>query len=88
MRPFHAVLLLLVALAGCERATPPPPAPGPSEADVEYRAWLSYIQPGSTDGGWRSIRWRPRLWEGVREAQAADRPLLLWMMSGHPLGFT
>jgi hypothetical protein len=46
------------------------------------------ILPGSDELTWREIPWRAALWEGVLEAQAAEKPLLLWAMNGHPLGCT
>ena len=37
---------------------------------------------------WSSIPWRPNLAVAIDEARAKDRPILLWMMNGHPCGMT
>ncbi|MEM9379231.1 MAG: hypothetical protein AAGB93_04705 [Planctomycetota bacterium] len=36
---------------------------------------------------WRDIPWRTNLADGIADAADADRPLLLWLMNGHPAGF-
>lgn len=50
--------------------------------------WRDHIAPVAAESRWRQIGWRPSLTEGLRDAAAADRPLLLWLMNGHPLGCT
>jgi hypothetical protein len=37
---------------------------------------------------WRKIPWRPNLAEAIVEAREMDKPILLWMMNGHPCGMT
>lgn len=37
---------------------------------------------------WSEIPWRPSLAEAIEEARKADKPILLWMMNGHPCGMT
>ena len=37
---------------------------------------------------WEQIPWQPDLGEAVREARQQDKPILLWMMNGHPAGMT
>ena len=37
---------------------------------------------------WRRIPWRIELLAAQREAAAADKPLFIWAMDGHPLGCT
>lgn len=37
---------------------------------------------------WEQIPWRPNLAVAIDEARAADKPILLWMMNGHPCGMT
>ena len=47
---------------------------------------LAQIQPTQEEQGWEGIPWRPSLALAVMEARAADKPILLWAMNGHPLG--
>ena len=37
---------------------------------------------------WTDIPWRPNLAEAIKEAREKDKPILLWMMNGHPCGMT
>jgi len=50
--------------------------------------WREHIAPKPIESRWEQIGWRPSLTEGLRDAATADRPLLLWLMNGHPLGCT
>ena len=56
--------------------------------DAAYAKWRDYVAEKAPKSGSVAIPWRPSFWEGVVEAQARDRPLLLWTMNGHPLGCT
>ncbi len=40
------------------------------------------------ESGWREIPWRPNLGEAIVEARKENKPILLWMMNGHPCGMT
>ena len=37
---------------------------------------------------WEKIPWRPNLAEAIAEGRELDKPILLWMMNGHPCGMT
>ena len=37
---------------------------------------------------WSRVPWRPSLAVALDEAREKDRPILLWMMNGHPCGMT
>jgi hypothetical protein len=51
-----------------------------------YGHWQGLIRPGVDDLRFEEVPWRPSLSQAMREAQAADKPVLLWAMNGHPLG--
>jgi len=53
-----------------------------------FAALRSCILPRPEELRWQEVPWRTTLWEAVEEAQAADKPILLWAMNGHPLGCT
>ena len=42
----------------------------------------------STESAWNEIPWQPDLGEAIREAKKLEKPILLWMMNGHPCGMT
>ena len=35
---------------------------------------------------WQRVEWRGGLWNGLVEAQAKDKPILLWLFEGDPRG--
>ena len=37
---------------------------------------------------WNEIPWRVDLGEAIDDAREEDRPILLWIMNGHPCGMT
>ena len=67
-------------------------APGPdfvSNLDGEtYEAWRSHVWPSEKELAWEEIPWLPNFRDGVLEADAQGKPLLTWVMNGHPLGCT
>jgi len=50
--------------------------------------WRTLIEPAPAELAWTEIPWRTSFWSALSEAQASERPLLLWAMNGHPLGCT
>ena len=78
------VLTLAYARAssrGVEHGLPADPAAA-SFDEMRRRAL-----PTPDEVAWRDIPWRASLADGIAAAAAADRPLLLWLMNGHPAGF-
>ncbi|MEC9376505.1 MAG: hypothetical protein VYC00_00215 [Candidatus Neomarinimicrobiota bacterium] len=53
-----------------------------------YEMWRDFIQPTEIELVWTSIPWRSSIQEGLIEANAQRKPMLLWVMNGHPLGCT
>ena len=41
-----------------------------------------------SEAKWEQIPWQPDLGEAILEARKQDKPILLWMMNGHPCGMT
>lgn len=50
--------------------------------------WREHILPSEGDLNWQKIPWLTSYGDGVSAANDADKPLLLWVMNGHPLGCT
>ena len=85
-----SVLLLWVCAAP---QAPQAPAARPTPPAVElhagtFSAVVRAVVPTEAELAWRTIPWRATLREGVADATAARRPILLWAMNGHPLGAT
>jgi len=53
-----------------------------------FPRWKSYLQPSDQEQKWQEISWHGVFWDGMRRARAQDKPVLLWVMNGHPLGCT
>ncbi len=86
------VPLALVPLVGCGALGS---TPVESAADgtplLEGRSvsdWSARLEPDQKSLEWRSIPWHPTYHEGAIAASEAGKPLLLWLMNGHPLGCT
>jgi len=88
-------LLLLLAFAA---QTPQTTAPTSEDSFAEvpllvieqesWRPWLDYLQPTAEESAFAQIPWHPTFADGILAANQAQRPLLLWVMNGHPLGCT
>lgn len=77
-------LILLLALAVPNAAV----AEEFQEKDLtaaNYEKWRDHVLPRNWELAYRRIPWRTSFWDAVIEAQARDRPILLWTMNGHPL---
>ena len=57
-------------------------------SEDSFDALLAAVLPGEDELAWREIPWATQLGEAALRADAAGRPILLWAMSGHPLGCT
>lgn len=53
-----------------------------------FAEWRDYLVPPAAEEAWLEIGWRTTFWDGLREAQEKQKPVLLWAMNGHPLGCT
>lgn len=63
-----------------------PPLPDVSLDALD--AWRAHVRPTPDEAAAESIDWLPDMVSGLRRAEAEQRPLLLWLMNGHPLGCT
>ena len=84
IRKLAVVLCTLVLAIACGE-------PAPSSADLNadtYAAYRDQILPSEAESAWQQIEWYPSYAEGLREASKQQKPVLLWVMNGHPLGCT
>jgi hypothetical protein len=56
--------------------------------EASFSRWKQYLQQSAQEQRWQEISWHAVFWEGVQRARAQDKPILLWVMNGHPLGCT
>ncbi|MBL8860027.1 MAG: hypothetical protein JNL28_16075 [Planctomycetes bacterium] len=50
--------------------------------------WCALLEPEAEARAWQAIPWQTNFHAGLAAAAEAQRPLLLWLMNGHPLGCT
>jgi hypothetical protein len=53
-----------------------------------FRALHAAVAPRGEGERWAEIPWQPDLAEARRKAARENKPLLMWIMDGHPLGCT
>jgi hypothetical protein len=56
--------------------------------DSNFAAWQKHLQTTPEETRFEAVPWLPSLRDGVKAARQEDKPLLLWVMNGHPLGCT
>ena len=76
-------LLLLITLYGCTQNQQPFDL-----NEMTYYMWQEFIKPTKDELAWAQIPWKSTFYDGLVESDRAQKPLLLWVMNGHPLGCT
>ena len=76
-------LLLLIFLYACTQNQQPFDL-----NEMTYYMWQEFIKPTKDELAWAEIPWRSTFYDGLVESDRAQKPLLLWVMNGHPLGCT
>jgi len=56
--------------------------------DKNWAEWRKHILPNTGELAWQQIPWATTFKDGIIAADTAGKPLLLWVMNGHPLGCT
>ncbi len=56
--------------------------------EANYKKLRDQVLPTAAQLAWQKVPWRPTVWDGIVEGQASDRPILMWIMNGHPLACT
>lgn len=60
----------------------------PELGAADLDRWREHVRPTEEERGFEELDWIPDLAGGLRAAEARGRPLLLWLMNGHPLACT
>jgi hypothetical protein len=90
MKPgvLHGIIAALVLAASAGQGggqVRPLEEPRPS---AEFAKLRDQVLPSPSERSYRMIRWRTSVLRGVLDAQRADRPVMIVLMNGHPLGCT
>ena len=79
--------VLAIATACGDPSTEAPASSARLTLDT-YAAYRDRIRPSDAESAWEEIDWRVSYADGLREASTQGKPVLLWVMNGHPLGCT
>jgi hypothetical protein len=55
---------------------------------AEFAKQRGQVLPSPSERSYRKIAWRTSVLRGVIDAQEKDRPVMIVLMNGHPLGCT
>jgi hypothetical protein len=82
------VTLPTVALAAGAGSAGDPPSDTPQTPprSAEYVKRRDYLRPTAAEQSHRTIPWRATVLHGLYDAQTLGKPVLLFLMNGHPLG--
>jgi hypothetical protein len=90
VKPFvfgNTVTGLLLAAGIGQGSGKAPPLQTP-QLFAEYAKQRDQILPNRSEQSYRRIRWRTSVLRGILDAQQNDKPVMLVLMNGHPLGCT
>ena len=88
MRRVCTIMLALFLFAICESAAGQKAARTLELNAQNYDTIRAALASPKEESGWREIPWRPNLGEAIVEARQTRKPILLWIMNGHPCGMT
>ena len=83
-----SLCLALVVLVGAGYPQHEIADASPALADAEFAGLRQRIRPRESELSWQDLPWLTTYHEGLKKAAEQGRPLLLWVMNGHPLGCT
>jgi hypothetical protein len=82
---FAVILLLAVGIGRGADQDQPPEAP---RLSADFAKCRDIVLPNATEQSYRKIGWRTSVIHGVVDAQKNDKPVMIVLMNGHPLGCT
>ena len=86
MPPMRHLTIAALGLATLTSAATARQLPELNASNADH--WKRKIMPNQDDLAFEAIPWLSSLEAGLRAADAQQKPLLLWVMNGHPLGCT
>ena len=81
-----AITAAALAASAGSAADPSPDKLQRPRRSAEYATRRAYLVPGASEQSHRTIPWRASVLHGLIDAQEQDKPVLLFLMNGHPLG--
>jgi hypothetical protein len=90
MKPFvfgSIVIAVLLAASRVHGADKDQPLQTP-QLSAEYAKQRDLVLPTPREQSYRKIGWRTSVLHGIVDAQKIDKPVMIVLMNGHPLGCT
>ncbi len=87
-RPLCAHVIIVLLLAASSLSAAPDSALQTRPLPPEFARGRDLVLPGPGERSYRTIAWRASVLRGLVDAQKADRPVMIVLMNGHPLGCT
>jgi len=56
--------------------------------EANFSQWRDLIRTTDSELAWQKLAWTPSFHDGLAQAAKLNKPLLLWVMNGHPMGCT
>ena len=78
---------VLLAASLCQGADRNAPLHKP-QLSPPYAKLRDQVLPNRSEQSFRTIAWRTSVLHGIVDAQKNDRPVMIVLMNGHPLGCT
>ncbi|HKB40352.1 MAG TPA: hypothetical protein VKD72_28235 [Gemmataceae bacterium] len=83
----NIIMVLLLAASIGQGADNDPPLQRPQQS-AEYAKLRDLVLPNPREQSYRKMGWRTSVLRGIVDAQKEDRPVMIVLMNGHPLGCT
>jgi hypothetical protein len=81
----HIAVLLLAGVGHGADKEAPLRTP---QLSADYAKQRDLVLPNPSEQSYRKIDWRNSVLRGIVDAQKKDKPVLIVLMNGHPLGCT
>ncbi len=84
---FGNIVIGVLLAAGIAQGADQKPLQRP-RLSAEYAQRRAQVLPSAGERSYRKIAWRTSVLHGIVDAQKKDRPVMIVLMNGHPLGCT
>jgi hypothetical protein len=88
MRVSGSIAVVLLLAAGIGRGADQDQPPAAPRYSAEFAKCRALVLPNTTEQSYQKIGWRTSVIHGVVDAQKNDKPVMIVLMNGHPLGCT
>lgn len=88
MKRLIILIFVLVVIAGAAFSQEGAADRGAGLTDSDFSSLRDRIRVRESELSWEGLPWLTTYHDGLEKAAEEGRPLVLWVMNGHPLGCT